>query len=222
MNKKTDYVIDSKSSDEQQQFMAIVPKDGITHSKTEEQKPEPQDIKNSTICPSPGDNNRRNKVSKSQNFKKPNILSSNLDQTGKDIRPKGQKVKKSSNKSNSDKENYVPVSRIEVDHPKFASNPENLSDNSSISDWEDLYDENCSENPDDLDNFDTVHPIYQNYYGGVYSEQIPTYSSRNLIHKKQVIPDYKYVYECSQNEDMDNPSNSKRKYKTKKTIFTKK
>ena len=41
MNKKTDYVIDSKSSDEQQQFMAIVPKDGITHPKTEEQKPEP-------------------------------------------------------------------------------------------------------------------------------------------------------------------------------------
>ena len=68
MNKKTDYVIDSKSSDEQQQFMAIVPKDGITHSKTEEQKPEPQDIKTSTICPSPGDNNRRNKVSKSQNL----------------------------------------------------------------------------------------------------------------------------------------------------------
>ena len=171
MNKKTDYVIDSKSSDEQQQFMAIVPKDGITHSKTEEQKPEPQDIKNSTICPSPGDNNRRNKVSKSQNFKKPNILSSNLDQTGKDIRPKGQKVKKSSNKSISDKENYIPVSKIEVDHPKFASNPENLSDNSSISDWEDLYYENCSENPNDLDNFNTVLPTYQNYYGGVYSEQ---------------------------------------------------
>ena len=98
-------------------------------------------------------------------------MSSNLDQTGKDIRPKGQKVKKSSNKSNSDKENYVPVSRIEVDHPKFASNPENLSDNSSISDWEDLYYENCSENPNDLDNFNTVLPTYQNYYGGVYSEQ---------------------------------------------------
>ena len=38
MKKKTDYVFDFKSSDEQQQFMAIVPKDGITHPKTEEQK----------------------------------------------------------------------------------------------------------------------------------------------------------------------------------------
>ena len=119
-------------------------------------------------------------------------------------------------------DNYIQVSRIEVDHPKFASNPKKLFDNSCTSDWQDLYEENHSENLNDLDNFDTVHPIYQNYHGGVYSEQIPTYSSRNLILKKQFIPDYKYVYECSQNEDIDNPSNSKRKYKTEKPIVYKK
>ena len=42
----SEHAIDSKSSDEQQQqIMAIAPKDVITHPKIEEQRPEPQDIK---------------------------------------------------------------------------------------------------------------------------------------------------------------------------------